>query len=148
MRKNAALESSNVAVLLEHIPVGQTRSIHSLQVTRVEPDHYSIGGGKVMDLVDAISQIGSYTGHGKVSNPRSLSRPRATAKVSNPQKSERGYFYEVLDSKGRAVMLTTNKAEAAEVASDPIAYKLKKGTYTFRHIGAQSALESPPFRRL
>ena len=65
--KNAPLEASNVAVLLEHIPIGQTRSIHSLQVKRVEADHYSIEGGPVVDLVDALSQVGSYSG--KAHNP-------------------------------------------------------------------------------
>lgn len=65
--KNAPLEASNVAVLLEHIPIGATRSIHSLQVKRVEADHYSIAGGPVIDLVDAVAQIGSYSG--KHSNP-------------------------------------------------------------------------------
>ena len=68
-RKNAPLEASNVAVLLEHIPIGATRSIHSLQVKRVEADHYSVEGGPVIDLVDAMAQIGSYSG--KHSNPRS-----------------------------------------------------------------------------
>lgn len=322
MRKNAALEASNVAVLLEHIPVGQTRSVHSLQVTRVEPDHYSIGGGRVIDLADAISQIGQYTGHGapmrsnpttkqhiefaqdcldlairleasagarndpdelwraydevnkgighieglvytmteaktpaealalmqkcemlrskiydkiqeetyrraraeitgrpayydlptgqggKVSNP--WDQPRAEAKIAelqrmqrlqekreskklssdpeaksaraearaaakherlmkkspelakqmeklrkardlmeNPQKAERGYFYEVLDKRGDVVMLTTTKAEAQDICANPAEYKLRKGgTFTFRHIGAQSALEGPPIRRI
>ena len=67
-RKNAPLEASNVAVLLEHIPIGATRSIHSLQVKRVEADHYSVEGGPVIDLVDAMAQIGSYSG--KHSNPQ------------------------------------------------------------------------------
>ena len=300
MRKNAALEASNVAVLLEHIPVGQTRSVHSLQVTRVEPDHYSIGGGRVVDLVDAISQIGQYSGHGAAnmrsnpstarlltqmqlaqlvneaqapfpandhltvaewmayldnqdmiekvgdkyrlsskitqedvrdalyasgghrlySNPSSEShvdyartyldrsryyeqkgdmlnaydaavkavanlegvireadapveaRPlyekcekqqrnlrkklfdvaQKTAKPtlrSNPQKAERGYFYEVLDKRGDVVMLTTTKAEAEEICADPAAFKLRKGgTFTLRHVGARSALEGPPIKRI
>lgn len=60
--KNAPLEHENVAVLLEHIPIGATRSIHSLPVKRVEADHYSIDNGPVVDLVDAMSQIGSYSG--------------------------------------------------------------------------------------
>jgi hypothetical protein len=245
MRKNAALEASNVAVLLEHIPVGQTRSVHSLQVTRVEPDHYSIGGGRVIDLADAISQIGQYTGHGAKpmrSNPSTAwhldtamqyldkskqaeqagdlwaaydfatmgisevtdvqqhttkmwdgsqyvdqpldkstrakanerlaplleqqrklkaklqpalrsnpawDQPRDAAMRSNPQKAERGYFYEVLDKRGDVVMLTTTKAEAEEICADPAAFKLRKGgTFTLRHVGARSALEGPPIKRI
>lgn len=67
--KNAALEHENVAVLLEHIPIGATRSIHSLPVKRVEADHYSIDNGPVVDLVDAMSQIGSYSGQHQNPDP-------------------------------------------------------------------------------
>ena len=150
MRKNAPLEHSNVAVLLEHIPIGQTRSIHSLRVTRVEADHYSIGGGRIVDLAAAIEQIGSYSGHGAVKSHGAVkpSASRPVAKRNNPQKAERGYFYEVLDKRGDVVVLTTTKGEAEDVANNPVSYKLKKGAYTVRHVGAQSALEGPPIRKL
>lgn len=80
-RKNAPLEASNVAVLLEHIPIGATRAVHSLQVKRVEADHYSIAGGPVIDLVDAVAQIGGYSG--KHSTIGSWYAP-AQAKTTNP----------------------------------------------------------------
>jgi hypothetical protein len=276
--KNAPLEASNVAVLLEHIPIGATRSVHSLQVKRVEADHYSLDGGPVIDLVDAIAQIGGYSGkrsnplgfvegallgagamygYGKATakgtaapakaskaptvrapsvrldysppkkgdkyvmpegdevpmrvrkmedgrwfywyddqwiptgslmrvednrfyfsdgsnypllttDPTKKSNPapqakwtdvqkeiaKQSGKVSNPaakfergkavgggHREERGYFYEVLNEKGKVVALTTSKAEAEDVALNPYTLKLPKGTYTFRHIGGKGSIQ-------
>ena len=196
--KNAPLEASNVAVLLEHIPIGATRSIHSLQVKRVEADHYSIAGGPVIDLVDAMAQIGAYSG--KHSNPKGArSKKEATAEIkerlalakaeakqrreraaekikqlraaraelakaraakraertsktkkSNPaakfergkaagggHREERGYFYEVLNSAGTVVALTTSKDEAQDVCDNPKQLGLPKSQYSFRHIGGK-----------
>jgi hypothetical protein len=230
-RKNAPLEASNVAVLLEHIPIGATRAVHSLQVKRVEADHYSIAGGPVIDLVDAVAQIGSYSGHSaaKTSNPtvkevrdfaraklkelrkeraattkrvraekaearvaaqearahkarvkaatlktgseqkaqtraekaealleqykRKLAYITAKAKKANPaakfergkavgggHREERGYFYEVLNSEGAVVAMTTSKAEAQEVCDNPTMIKLPRGKYTLRHVGGKSVV--------
>lgn len=55
-KKNPALEPENAAVLLEHIPIGKSRQIHGITVTRVAEDHYQIGG-KTVDLVVALEVV-------------------------------------------------------------------------------------------
>lgn len=98
--KNAPLEASNVAVLLEHIPIGQTRSIHSLQVKRVEADHYSIEGGPVVDLVDALAQVGSYSG--KAHNPDAKAHMRKLEADLREAQEALGMFKTAADEEERA----------------------------------------------
>lgn len=68
MKKNAPLETVNVKMLLQSIPIRQKRHIHGLEVERVDDDTFRLDYGPVVGMAQALKQIGS--NEGKMKNPK------------------------------------------------------------------------------